>query len=378
VKVYFDNAATTRVSSEVLAAMRPFYTQKYGNPSSLHSFGREARTAVASSRESIAKSLRCDSEEIVFTSCGTEADNLALRALPKGMRLITSSIEHPAVFNSCKRLEEAGVGVDYLPVNREGIIDLAVFEKSLSKGVGLASIMHANNEIGSIQPINEIAELCSGRGVIFHSDAVQSLGKLEINLSKWPVDLLSLSAHKVHGPKGVGALFMRKGTKVKPLLCGGGHERGLRSGTENVPGIVGFAKAVELATNNRVKNESCIGKIRDKLVRGVLNSCGGAWLNGPKKNRLYNNAHFGFKGIEGESLVLRLDAEGIAASTGSACSSTSLKPSRVLLAIGLTPVQAHGSLRMTLSKFNTEKEVDYTIRKVNGAVSSLREITCVE
>ena len=377
-KVYFDNAATTRVSPEVLAAMRPFHSQKYGNPSSLHSFGREARNAVDDSRERIAKALHCAPEEIIFTSGGTEADNLALSALPKNKSLVVSSIEHPAVLNCCKAIEQAGVKADYLPVSREGVVGLDAFEKALSKDAGLVSIMHANNEIGSIQPVGEIAALCEERGVLFHSDAVQSLGKLEINLSDWPVDLLSISAHKVHGPKGVGALFMRKGTKVKPMLVGGGHEWGLRSGTENVPGIVGFAKATESAVKNRAKNEARVGRMRDKLVRGVLDSCGDAWLNGPRKKRLYNNAHFGFKGVEGESLVLRLDAAGVAASTGSACSSSSLKPSHVLLAIGLDLVKAHGSLRMTLSEFNTEKEVDYAVRKTGEAVSSLREITCLE
>jgi len=374
-RVYLDNAATTMVDPAVVKALLPYHSEKYGNPSSLHAFGREAARALEESRATLAKVLNCEAGEIVFTSGGTESDNLALlgvAALAKTKRVITTAIEHPAVLKTCDYLEANGFEVVRLPVDRYGILRLADLERALSKEAAAVSVMHANNEVGSVQPIEAIAKLCAGKGVPLHVDAVQSFGKLPIELSKAPISLLSVSSHKIHGPKGAGALFVRRGVKLSPRLLGGGHERGLRSGTENVSGIVGFAKAAEIARRNRVKNCRKMSLLRDRLAKRVLAANKGAWLNGPTGvKRLCNNANFSFPGIEGEALVLRLDAEGIAASTGSACSSKSLKPSHVLLAMGLTPVQAHGSLRLTLSRFTTAREIDYAAGKIAQVVKEL-------
>ena len=374
-RVYLDNAATTMVDPAVVKALLPYHSEKYGNPSSLHAFGREAARALEESRATLAKVLNCEAGEIVFTSGGTESDNLALlgvAALAKTKRVITTAIEHPAVLKTCDYLEANGFEVVRLPVDRYGIIRMADLERALSKEAAAVSVMHANNEVGSVQPIEAIAKLCAGKGVPLHVDAVQSFGKLPIELSKAPISLLSVSSHKIHGPKGAGALFVRRGVKLSPRLLGGGHERGLRSGTENVSGIVGFAKAAEIARRNRVKNCRKMSLLRDRLAKRVLAANKGAWLNGPTGvKRLCNNANFSFPGIEGEALVLRLDAEGIAASTGSACSSKSLKPSHVLLAMGLTPVQAHGSLRLTLSRFTTAREIDYAAGKIAQVVKEL-------
>jgi len=373
--VYLDNAATTMADPAVVKAMLPYYSEKYGNPSSLHAFGREAAQALEESRATLAKVLNCEAGEIVFTSGGTESDNLALlgvAALAKTKRVITTAIEHPAVLKTCDYLEANGFEVVRLPVDRYGILRLADLERALSKEAAAVSVMHANNEVGSVQPIDAVAKLCASKGVPLHVDAVQSFGKLPIELSKAPISLLSVSSHKIHGPKGAGALFVRRGVKLSPRLLGGGHERGLRSGTENVSGIVGFAKAAEIARRNRVKNCRKMSLLRDRLAKRVLAANKGAWLNGPTGvKRLCNNANFSFPGIEGEALVLRLDAEGIAASTGSACSSKSLKPSHVLLAMGLTPVQAHGSLRLTLSRFTTAREIDYAAGKIAQVVKEL-------
>ncbi|OIO27477.1 cysteine desulfurase NifS [Candidatus Micrarchaeota archaeon CG1_02_60_51] len=374
-RVYLDNAATTMVDPAVVKALLPYHSEKYGNPSSLHAFGREAARALEESRATLAKVLNCEAGEIVFTSGGTESDNLALlgvAALAKTKRVITTAIEHPAVLKTCDYLEANGFEVVRLPVDRYGIIRMADLERALSKEAAAVSVMHANNEVGSVQPIDAVAKLCASKGVPLHVDAVQSFGKLPIELSKAPISLLSVSSHKIHGPKGAGALFVRRGVKLSPRLLGGGHERGLRSGTENVSGIVGFAKAAEIARRNRVKNCRKMSLLRDRLAKRVLAANKGAWLNGPTGvKRLCNNANFSFPGIEGEALVLRLDAEGIAASTGSACSSKSLKPSHVLLAMGLTPVQAHGSLRLTLSRFTTAREIDYAAGKIAQVVKEL-------
>lgn len=377
-KIYLDNAATTRVAPEVLEAMKPYFTDKYGNASSLHDFGLEAAEALEESRKTLAGVINAKPEEIVFTSGGSESDNQAVKEIAfaslakgPGSHIITSSIEHPAVLKTCEFLEKMGFEVTYLPVNKEGSISLDDLEKSIKDKTILVSIMHANNEIGTIQPVREIGRICREKGVLFHTDAVQSFLKIPIDVKEMNIDLLSASSHKLHGPKGVGLLYVRSGVKINPLIHGGGHESGLRSGTENVAGIVGFARACGLCRipDNKVK------ELRDRLIEGVL-EIKDCWLNGAKGNkRLPNNANFSFKFIEGEALVLRLNDKGVAASTGSACSTKSLKPSHVLMATGLSHVEAHGSLRLTLSRYTTKEEIDYLLKVLPGVVEDLRKIS---
>jgi cysteine desulfurase len=375
-RIYLDNAATTKVDNEVVKAMLLFLVEKYGNASSLHSFGQEANAALEGSRSIIAKSLNALPEEIVFTSGGTESDNLAIRGIAyanrgRGNHIITSRIEHPAVLNTCRALEKEGFKVTYLDVDKFGLIDIKALEDSITKKTILVSIMHANNEIGTIQDVAKIGELCRRKGVYFHTDAVQSYTKVPIDAKKLDVDLVSLSSHKLHGPKGVGALYVRKGTKIIPISAGGAHERKLRPGTENVSGIVGFAKAVEIAKEDDNKR---MLKLRNRLVKELL-EIPHTNLNGHPSLRLCNNASISFHFVEGESLLMHLDAKGIAVSTGSACSSHELKASHVLLAIGLRHEIAHGTIRFSLSKYNTEKEIDYTINCVKEVVQQLRRIS---
>lgn len=366
-KVYMDNGATTQVDPRVLKAMLPYYKDKYGNASSLHSKGQEVKIALEASREMIAKLINAEPEEIIFTSGGTESDNLAILGAYKG-HVITSAIEHPAVLNVCNELNHKIIKVD-----NYGIINLKELENAIQKD-SLVTIMFANNEIGAIQPIEEIGKLCRSRGILFHTDAVQAFGKLQIDVKKLNIDLMSLSSHKIYGPKGVGALYVRKGVKLKPLFRGGGHESNRRSGTENIPGIVGFAKSAELAVREMKKDNIKLIKMRDKLIKG-LTKIPNSRLNGHPKNRLPNNVNVSFDFIEGEGLVLHLDSRGICASTGSACSSTKLEPSHILTAIGLKPEQAHGSLRLTLGRFNTMKDVDYVLKIVPEIVEKLRKIS---
>ena len=336
-RVYLDNAATTKVDKEVLKEMQPYFNEKYGNASSLHSFGREAKEALEKSREVIARSINALTEEIIFTSGGTESNNIALKGLffnnKEKNHIITSKIEHDAIFETCKFLEKNGAKVTYLNVDRSGLIDFEQLKKEINEKTLLVSIMHANNEIGTIQDIEKIGKLCREKKVLFHTDAVQSYCKEKIDVKKQNIDLMSLSAHKIYGPKGVGALYIRKElrNKIGVFLHGGGHEFGLRSGTENIAGIVGMTKAVEVCQKNFNNKE--INALRDKLIKEVL-KIPETFLNGHTEKRLSNNANFIFKAIEGESLVLMLDEKGIAASTGSACSSKSLEPSHVLLALG--------------------------------------------
>jgi cysteine desulfurase len=375
-RIYLDNAATTMADLKVVEAMVPFFTRSYGNASSLHYFGREAAEALEKSREAIAKKLNCQASEIVFTSGGSEADNLALigsATANKGNRVIVSQIEHPAVFNAAEFLRQGGFDVVFIPVDKNAFVKMDELRKAITPDTTVVSIMHANNEVGTVQPIEEIAELCKAKSVLFHTDAVQSFTKEKLNLKKIPVDLVSLSSHKIHGPKGVGALFVRGGTKIRPLVYGGPHENKMRAGTENVAGIVGFAKAVELAKESEVKK--MLG-LRDRLIKRVL-EIPQSHLNGDASKRLCNNAHFRFDRIEGEALLLKLDNRGVAASTGSACSSKSLLPSRVLLAMGLTHVQAHGSLRLSLSRFTTKAEVDYAAEILPRIVKELRAISAL-
>ncbi|RLF41410.1 MAG: cysteine desulfurase NifS [Thermoplasmata archaeon] len=383
-RIYLDHAATTPVDKEVIEAMLPYFSEYYGNASSLHSFGKEAYEALEKSREQVARILNAENKEILFTSGGTESDNLALKGVAyknrdkintKGPHIITSSIEHPAVLETCKNLEKEGFKIKYLSVNKYGVVDLDELLESITKDTFLISIMFANNEIGTIQPIEEIGKIARENDIIFHTDAIQAIGKIPIDVKKLNIDMLSISSHKIYGPKGVGALFIRKNLNIKPIVNGGGHERGLRSGTENIPGIVGLGKACELSMERLDRDTRYIMGLRDKLIKGVLENIEESYLNGHPKDRLVNNAHFRFTAIEGESLLISLDEKGIAASTGSACSSKKLQPSHVLLAIGLTPVDAHGSLRLTLGRGNNKEEIDYVLQVLPEVVTKLREIS---
>ncbi len=376
--IYLDNAATTQVRREVIEAMLPFLDKKYGNASSLHSMGQEARAALERSRESIAKMLKAEPNEIIFCSCATEANNLALKGLALEAKkqgknhLIVSKIEHHCVLHAAQWLGENGFEVTYLPVDEYGFVDLAELERAINEKTFLVSIMYANNEIGTIEPIREIAKICQENSVPLHSDAVQAFGKIPLYAKG--TDMLSLSAHKIYGPKGVGLLMKRKELRIQPLLHGGGHEFDLRSGTENVAGIVGFAKAMELALKEMPRESKRQAKMRDKLIKHAL-QIPESRLNGHPKKRLPNNANFSFRYVEGESIVMKLNEHGIAASTGSACSSPKLEPSHVLLALGMAPSEAHGSLRLTLGRYNKMKDIDYTIKVLPKVIEELRAIS---
>lgn len=376
-RIYLDHAATTPVDPQVLEAMQPYFTQRYGNPSSLHTLGAEAHEGIQHSREQVAQLLGAEAQRIVFTGSGTESDNLAIKGLARRHKkghIITSSIEHPAVLETCRYLEKNGFSVTYLPVDSEGLVNPDDVAQAIQEDTILVSVMHANNEIGTIQPVKEIAAIAHEQEVPVHTDAVQSVGKVPFTVDDLGVDLLSLSAHKIYGPKGVGALYIREGIKLHPLLHGGGHEKGLRSSTENVPGIVGLGAACELAGQRMEKDIPHMRTLRDKLIAGTL-EIPQAYLNGHPQKRLPNNAHFRFTAIEGESLVLSLDEKGIAASTGSACSSKKLQPSHVLLALGLNEVEAHGSLRLTLGRSTTDKEIEYVLEVLPPVVEKLRKMS---
>ena len=378
--IYLDHAATTPVDPRVFSAILPYYKSKFGNASSLHRAGREAREAVEKARWVVAKSINASPHEIIFTSGGTESDNLAIKGVAyalrdKGRHLITSAIEHPAVLESFKALEREGFKVSYIPVNRDGIVDIGKIEELIRSDTILISVMHANNEVGTIQPIKEIGEIAEEHGVYLHTDAVQTMGKLPIDVEEMKVSLLSISGHKIYGPKGVGALYIREGVEIEPILHGGGHEGGLRSGTENVPGIVGLSIAADIAVKEQDETVNRIRYLRDRLIGEVLEQIPSSMLTGHPVERLPNNAHFCFPGIEGEALVLALSEEGIAASTGSACSSKKKEPSHVLLAMGLDPIAARGSLRLTLGKWNDESEINYAIRVITRVVEKLRGVS---
>ncbi|OPY27023.1 MAG: putative cysteine desulfurase 2 [Methanocella sp. PtaU1.Bin125] len=379
-RVYLDNSATSKVDDEVLDAMLPFFTGKYGNPSSLYALGRESREAIEVARQQVASAIGASPAEIIFTSGGTEADNIAivgsaLAGKKKGNHIITSSIEHPAVLETCRYLEKEGFKVTYLPVTPEGIVRVDELAAAITKETILITVMQVNNEIGSIQPIAEIGRIAKEKGIRFHTDAVQAMGKVRVNVNDLGVDLLSLSGHKIHGPKGVGALYLRKGTPVRSLVHGGGHERGIRSGTENVPGIAGMGKACEVMTRDFERNVAHMTRLRDRLMDGLL-KIEHSRLNGPRgAQRSPNNVNVSYSFVEGESMVLLLDMAGIEVSTGSACSSTKLEPSHVLLSCGLPAEEAHGSLRMTNSKYSTEEEIDYVIETLPGIVARLREMS---
>ncbi|MDX9798890.1 MAG: cysteine desulfurase family protein [Bacteroidales bacterium] len=375
-RIYFDHAATTPLDQRVKDEMMPYFNIKFGNASSIHSYGREAKMALENSRSIISKELGASPEDIIFTSGGTESNNLTLKGIAfanknKGTHIITSSIEHDCILNSCKWLENQGFNITYLPVDKYGIINPKDVEAAIDKSTILVSIMQANNEIGTIEPLEEIGKICNDHDVFFHTDACQSFTKVPLDVNKNNLDLVTINSHKIYGPKGVGALYIRKGTKIDPLMHGGGHERKLRSGTENVSGIVGFAKAVEISKEFDLHKMT---KFRDKIIKNVL-EVPDTRLNGHPTQRLCNNANFSFKYIEGESLLLRLDAKGVSVSTGSACSSNTLEPSHVLKALGLPPEYAHGSMRLTLGIYNKEEDVDYAVEVIKDEIKILRKIS---
>lgn len=381
-RIYMDHSATTPVAPEVMEAMLPYFSEKFGNASSLHSFGLEAKEALEESREKVAGLLGAKPEEIIFTSGGTESDNLALKGIARknqksGKHIITTRVEHPAILECCRKLEKEGFEVTYLPVTNEGLVDIATLESAIRSDTILISVMHANNEVGTIQPLEEIGRLAAEKDIYLHTDAVQSVGKIPTDVNKLGVDLLSLSAHKLYGPKGVGALYIRKGTRLESIIQGGGHEHGLRSGTENIAGIVGLARAAVLADETRAVEAERLTRLRDRLAELVLSKVKEAWINGTMKMRLPGNLNFGFKYVEGESLLLFLDSKGINVSTGSACSSHKLEPSHVLLSLGLKPEECHGSLRITLGRSNTMEEVDYVASGIAEAVERFRGISAL-
>ncbi len=378
-QIYFDNAATTKVDEEVLRAMLPYFTEKYGNASSVHLKGQEAKNAMEKGRRIIAKSIGARTHEIIFTSGGTESNNLAIKGLffanyPEKNHIIITKIEHDCVLNACKWLERQGAKITYLDVDEKGFVNSEDIEKEINDKTIVVSIIHGNNEIGTIQNLEAIGKICKEKGVLFHTDACQSFTKVSIDVKRQNLDLVTLNAHKIHGPKGVGALYIKDGIKIVPITHGGGHERGLRSGTENIPGIVGFAKSVEIAKS---KDMERISELRDKLIEGIL-KIPNVKLNGPKENRLCNNINVSFNNIEGEAVGGYLENEGVYTSTGSACSSHSLEPSHVLKAIGLSSIQVNSSLRISISKYTTEEDVDYFLEKLNKIVEKLRRISPIK
>ena len=380
-KVYLDNAATTKVRDEVVEAMLPYFTEYFGNPSSLHLFAREAGKGLDTARAQVAKALNAKPEEIIFTGGGSESDNMVLRGIPeaykkKGKHVITSAVEHHAVLHTLEAMEKEGrVEVTYLPVDEYGMVTAEQVEKAIRPDTVLVSIMFANNEVGTIMPIEQIGETCKKHGVLFHTDAVQAVGHVPVDVEKMHIDLLSLSGHKFHGPKGVGALYVRKGVRIPSLILGGAQERRKRAGTENVPGSVGMGKAIELATAELEDNAAKMKVLRDRLIFGIPARIPDVKLNGHPTERLPNNVNFSIRFIEGESILLMLDLNGIAASSGSACTSGSLDPSHVLLAMGLSHEVAHGSLRLTLSEFTTPEEIDYVLDTLPPIVEKLRAMS---
>jgi cysteine desulfurase len=381
--IYLDSAASTPVADEVIAEMLPFMKQQYGNPSSIHRFGRETTRAIQLARKRVAGLVGALPREITFTSGGTEADNLALKGAmmqtggQKKNRIITSSIEHDAILEPCKDLERMGIQVTYLPVTGEGLVRPSDFKDVISQhdDVALVSIMYANNEVGTVQPIKELADIVHLASALFHTDAVQAAGKVPINIKSLGVDMMSMSSHKINGPKGVGALYVRSGLNIMPIIHGGGQEMSLRSGTENVPGIVGFGKACELAAKRMSEYQQHVAGLRDYLVERVLQEIPHSRLNGSRIDRIPNNAHFTFFGVNGEDLIIKLDENGVAASTGSACSVKKQKPSHVLKAMGFSYEEITGSLRLSLGMHNTKEEIDRTVLALSSVVQELRELS---
>lgn len=379
-RIYLDHNATTPLHPEVLEAMLPYYKEAFGNPSTIYSFGQETRKATDEARETVANLIGASPEEIIFTSGGTEADNLALKGVPaalekKGKHIVASSIEHHAVLSTLKYLEKRGYKVSFLPVDEHGWLDPGEVEEAITSQTVLISVMHANNEVGTIEPISEIGEIAQKAGIYLHTDAVQTIGKIKVNVDDLKVDLLSLSAHKFYGPKGVGALYVRKGTRIYPLLHGGYQERRRRAGTENVAGIVGLGKAAEIAPKEMVQQSRRESNLRDRLEKMIRENINHCQLNGHPTQRLPNTLNVSFGFIEGESLILNLDLKGIAASTGSACTSGSLESSHVLMAMGVAPEIAQGSIRFSLGRDNRKEDIDYTVENLVEIVTRLREMS---
>ena len=377
--VYMDNNATTRVADEVIEEMTPYLGKLYGNPSSMHSFGGQVGKKIGEARERIASLLGCSPEEIIFTSCGTESDNAAIKGtldMASDKRtVITTRVEHPAVLGTCREMEHHGYNIIEISVDKNGRLNLDELETSLNEDTAIVSIMYANNETGTVFPIERIVSMVKSKGIVFHTDAVQAVGKIPINLAELPVDLLSLSGHKLHAPKGVGVLYVRKGTRLAPFMVGGHQEFGRRAGTENVPSIIAMGKACQLAGENIDDENTRIRKLRDKLEKGLLATCPGSMVNGDTQNRLPNTTNISFEYIEGEAILLMLNRFGICASSGSACTSGSLEPSHVLRAMGVPFTAAHGSIRFSLSRYSTEDQVDFVIEKTAPIVNRLRELS---
>ena len=379
-RIYLDYAPTTPTHPEVVRIMLPYFSDAFGNPSSIYSYGWEAKEAIEEARTKVAEFMGARDQEIVFTSGGTEADNFALKGVAfanesRGNHIITSSIEHHAVIETCKYLERRGFNVTYVPVDEYGLVAPDNVRRAITDRTILISVMHANNEIGTIEPIAEIGKVAREAGIYFHTDAVQTAGHVPVDVNALGVDLLSISAHKLYGPKGVGALYIRKGTKLLPFIHGGEQEGGRRASTENVPGIVGFGKAVEVSQREMSREAERLTCLRDRLISGLLGRIDHSRLNGHPVTRLPNNVNISIDFVEGESMLLNLDLEGICASTGSACSSSSLEPSHVLLAMGLSPEQAHGSLRFSLGKWTTEEEIERVLDVLPGIVAKLRAMS---
>jgi len=380
-KTYLDYAATTPVDPRVLKTMLPYFTEKFGNSVSLHTFGQEAKKALEKTRLIMAKALNAkDKNEIIFTSSATESNNLAIKGIAfanqnKGKHIIISSIEHSCVLNSAQWLEKQGFEITKIKVDEYGLTDPKEIEKAIRKDTILVSIIHANNEIGTIEPIEVIGKICEKKKVYFHTDAVQSFAKIPIDVQKMKVDLLTTSSHKLYGPKGAALLYIKKGTKIEPLIHGGGHEFGLRASTVNIPAIVGFGKAVEICEKEMKKESKRQIKLRDKLINGILKKIPDSYLNGHPKKRLPNNINFSFAYVEGESIIMDLNSYGIASSTGSACSSEKLEASHVLLACGLRPEQAHGSLRLTIGRWTKEKDINYILKILPKTIEKLRKLS---
>lgn len=379
-KVYLDNAATTALSPKVLEKMMPYLTDIYGNASSPHSFGQTARIGVEHAREQVARAINADPSEIVFTGCGTESDNTVLfgvaeRYAKKGDHIITTNVEHHAILHSCAALEKKGIKVTYLPVDKDGLVTPEQVRDAITDKTILVSVMFANNEVGTIMPIPEIAAVCHEKGVLFHTDAVQAAGHIPIDVKAMGIDMLSISGHKFHGPKGVGVLYERKGIRLPSYIIGGEQEKGRRAGTENVAGIVGLGEALELAVTNMSETSARMTRMRDRLIEGIEATIPEVKLNGHRTKRLPNNVNFSIKYIEGESILLMLDMAGIAASSGSACTSGSLDPSHVLLALGLTHEVAHGSVRMTFGDDTTDEDIDYVLETLPKVAHRLRAMS---
>lgn len=379
-KVYLDNAATTALSPKVLEKMMPYLTDIYGNASSPHSFGQTARIGVEHAREQVARAINADPSEIVFTGCGTESDNTVLfgvaeRYAKKGDHIITTNVEHHAILHSCAALEKKGIKVTYLPVDKDGLVTPEQVRDAITDKTILVSVMFANNEVGTIMPIPEIAAVCHEKGVLFHTDAVQAAGHIPIDVKAMGIDMLSISGHKFHGPKGVGVLYERKGIRLPSYIIGGEQEKGRRAGTENVAGIVGLGEALDLAVTNMSETSARMTRMRDRLIEGIEATIPEVKLNGHRTKRLPNNVNFSIKYIEGESILLMLDMAGIAASSGSACTSGSLDPSHVLLALGLTHEVAHGSVRMTLGDDTTDEDIDYVLETLPKVAHRLRAMS---